>query len=43
VLGYLDDMLILPVLVWLAVRAIFKELVAEHRSRCRNEEECPTG
>ena len=33
VLGYVDDLLILPVLVWLAVRAIPKELVLEHRSR----------
>jgi uncharacterized membrane protein YkvA (DUF1232 family) len=33
VLGYLDDVLILPLLVWLALRMIPKEVVAEHRRR----------
>jgi uncharacterized membrane protein YkvA (DUF1232 family) len=31
VIGHLDDMLILPLLVWLAIRIIPKELIAEHR------------
>lgn len=31
VLGHLDDLLILPVMIWLAIRAIPKELVEEHR------------
>ena len=33
VLGHLDDILILPLLVWLAVRLIPAEVVAEHRAR----------
>jgi uncharacterized membrane protein YkvA (DUF1232 family) len=33
VIGHLDDLIILPLLVWLAVRAIPKELINEHRSR----------
>jgi uncharacterized membrane protein YkvA (DUF1232 family) len=32
VIGHLDDVLILPLLVWLAIRIIPKELIAEHRS-----------
>lgn len=31
VLGHLDDVIILPVLIWLAFRVIPKELVHEHR------------
>ena len=31
VLGHLDDLIILPVLVWLALRIIPKELIYEHR------------
>lgn len=34
VLGYLDDVLIIPLLVWLAVRIIPKELFHEYRSGC---------
>ncbi len=32
VIGHLDDLIILPLLVWLAVRIIPKELIYEHRS-----------
>jgi len=31
VLGHLDDLVILPLLIWLALRVIPKELVLEHR------------
>jgi uncharacterized membrane protein YkvA (DUF1232 family) len=31
-LGHLDDFLILPLMVWLAIRLIPRELVAEHRN-----------
>ncbi|MFC1462701.1 YkvA family protein [Verrucomicrobiota bacterium] len=31
VIGHLDDAIILPLLIWLALRAIPKELVDEHR------------
>lgn len=34
VLGHLDDVLVVPLLLWLALRLIPKELIAEHR-RCR--------
>jgi len=33
VVGHLDDLVILPLLVWLAVRGIPKEVMAECRSR----------
>ena len=33
VLGHLDDIIILPLLVWLAFRVIPKELVHEHRMK----------
>lgn len=33
VLGHLDDMLIVPLLVWLAFRLIPPDVVAEHRRR----------
>ena len=39
VLGSLDDAVILPVLVWLALRAIPREVVAEHRSALARERE----
>lgn len=32
VLGQLDDLLILPLLVWLAIRMMPKSLIAEHRA-----------
>ncbi len=35
VIGYLDDAIILPLLVWLAVRMIPKEVIAEHRAAVR--------
>lgn len=31
VLGHLDDILILPIMIWLAIKAIPKELIVEHR------------
>ena len=33
VLGYLDDVILLPVLIWLAVRLLPSEVLAECRSR----------
>ena len=33
VLGYLDDAIILPLLVWLAIRSMPPGLLAEHRAR----------
>ncbi|MBN1675880.1 MAG: DUF1232 domain-containing protein [Kiritimatiellae bacterium] len=36
VLGHLDDLLVLPVLVWLAVRVIPKEVMTEHRARMKS-------
>ena len=33
VIGHLDDLLIVPLLVYLAVRMIPRELIAEHRLR----------
>lgn len=33
VLGHLDDLIILPFLVWMAVRLIPPEVIAEHRAR----------
>jgi uncharacterized membrane protein YkvA (DUF1232 family) len=33
VLGHLDDVVIIPLMVWLALRWIPKELVAEHRAK----------
>ena len=32
VLGYLDDLLVIPLLVWLALRLIPAALIAEHRA-----------
>ena len=31
IVGHLDDIIILPILIWLAVRLIPKELIAKHR------------
>lgn len=33
VLGHLDDLVIVPLLVWLALRAVPRHLVEEHRQR----------
>jgi len=33
VLGHLDDLIILPIMVWLAIRMIPKKLIAEHREK----------
>jgi uncharacterized membrane protein YkvA (DUF1232 family) len=33
VIGHLDDAIILPLLVWLALRSMPPELLAEHRAR----------
>ena len=33
VLGYLDDLIILPIMVWLAIRMIPEKLIAEHREK----------
>ncbi|NUM55455.1 MAG: DUF1232 domain-containing protein [Candidatus Hydrogenedentes bacterium] len=33
VLGHLDDILVLPPLIWLSLRMISAELVAEHRAK----------
>ena len=41
VIGLLDDVLILPFLVWLAVRIIPRELIAEHRANRGRKTECP--
>ena len=38
VLGHLDDVLILPVLVWLAFRLIPGELIQEHRTKHQGTE-----
>ena len=42
VLGHLDDAIILPILVYLALRMIPKEIVAEHRSRLQKKRQRPT-
>ena len=42
VLGHLDDLLVIPLLVWLAVLVIPGDLIAEHRaSRTQEGEEAP--
>ena len=41
VLGHLDDVLLVPLLLWLALRLIPKEVIAEHR--CRSEDSGPRG
>jgi uncharacterized membrane protein YkvA (DUF1232 family) len=33
VLGQLDDLIVLPLLIWLALRCIPAELITEHRSK----------
>lgn len=33
VLGHLDDVLLVPLLIWLALRLIPKDVIAEHRVR----------
>ena len=36
VIGYLDDLVLVPFLVWLAIRVIPKELICKHRSQCES-------
>ena len=36
VLGYLDDLLVLPLLVWVALRLIPKDVMVECRNQARN-------
>ena len=38
ILGHLDDLLILPLLVWLALRALPPEVLTEARARARSAE-----
>jgi uncharacterized membrane protein YkvA (DUF1232 family) len=40
VIGHLDDVIVLPVLIWLALRLIPKDVIAECRNRQR---ECAGG
>ena len=42
VLGHLDDAVILPVMVYLAIRLIPKELIAEHRAKSESQNACPS-
>ena len=42
VLGQLDDVLVLPLLVWLALRVIPKEIIAEHRTKRGQQPGSPT-
>lgn len=37
ILGHLDDIVVLPVLIWLALRSMPPELLAEHRSKLTEE------
>ncbi len=37
VLGYLDDLILLPLGIWLVLRMIPPEVMAEHRARARQE------
>ena len=37
VLGHLDDAVLLPCMVWLAIHLIPKELIAEHREKCESQ------
>ena len=40
VLGYLDDLIIVPILLLLAVKLLPKELLVEHRAnKCQNKNE----
>ena len=34
IIGHLDDAIILPLLIWLALRAIPEELIDEYRTKC---------
>jgi len=42
VLGHLDDAVILPVMVYLAIRLIPKELIAEHRAKGESQNAGPS-
>jgi uncharacterized membrane protein YkvA (DUF1232 family) len=37
VLGHLDDVIVLPVLVWFALRSMPPDLLAEYRAKVREE------
>jgi uncharacterized membrane protein YkvA (DUF1232 family) len=39
VLGLLDDVIVVPGLIWLALLLVPKGIVAEHRGRVRSQEE----
>jgi uncharacterized membrane protein YkvA (DUF1232 family) len=39
VIGYLDDLLIVPFLIWLALKSIPEEVIAEHRKNRFKEPE----
>ena len=41
VLGQLDDLVIIPLLVWLAVRRIPANVIAEHRAAVQAERSAP--
>jgi len=34
IIGHLDDAIILPLLIWLALLTIPQELIDEHRAKC---------
>jgi len=40
-LGHLDDVIIVPLLVWLALRLIPRELIREHRSKAASADQPP--
>ena len=42
VLGYLDDLIIVPLGIWLAVRLIPAEIMAEHRATAEAAQRRPT-
>jgi uncharacterized membrane protein YkvA (DUF1232 family) len=41
VLGYLDELILLPLAIWLAVRMVPAEVMAEHRATALATQECP--
>ena len=38
VLGHLDDAVVVPLLIWLALRRVPKELILEHRRQAATEQ-----